>query len=285
MFFDATAVAKAGKKGLPDGMKVDGTGNLFATGPGGVLVFDPDGKHLGTFDTGEATANCGFGDDGSTLYITADMYLAPRPHDDEGEAPGRLRGMTAPQTATVWTVGHSTRPIDEFLGLLAGPRRSAWWRRAAVPRVEAPPAVHGEALVDSLGRRRRRLPSITRPRRPARPAVPGSPNTAWRVEAFNALRGPHGAPPSSSPPSTTCNRPPARPGRPSCASEAVPWRCHRRLIADALIARGWTVLDVMGPKKVEPHGLTEFARLNGSVVTYPSEPLFGPTPDPRETPT
>ena len=50
-------------------------GNLFATGPGGVLVFAPDGTHLGTLATGEATANCGWGDDGSTLYITADMYL------------------------------------------------------------------------------------------------------------------------------------------------------------------------------------------------------------------
>jgi gluconolactonase len=63
------------KKGLPDGMKVDASGNLDATGPGGVYVFDPDGTHLGTLATGEATANCAFGDDGSTLYMTADMYL------------------------------------------------------------------------------------------------------------------------------------------------------------------------------------------------------------------
>jgi len=60
---------------LPDGLKVDYYGNLFATGPGGVLVLTPEGKHLGTIDTGEATANCAWGDDGSTLYITADMYL------------------------------------------------------------------------------------------------------------------------------------------------------------------------------------------------------------------
>ena len=56
-------------------MKVDQDGNLFATGPGGVLIFAPDGTHLGTLATGEATANCGWGDDGSVLYITADMYL------------------------------------------------------------------------------------------------------------------------------------------------------------------------------------------------------------------
>ena len=75
VFFDSTPWAKAGRKGLPDGMKVDRAGNLFATGPGGVVVFDPDGTHLGTFNTGEATANCGWGEDGSTLFITADMYI------------------------------------------------------------------------------------------------------------------------------------------------------------------------------------------------------------------
>jgi gluconolactonase len=75
VFFDSTAFVKAGRKGLPDGMKVDASGNLFATGPGGVLLFSPTGEHLGTINTGEATANCAWGDDGSWLYITADMYL------------------------------------------------------------------------------------------------------------------------------------------------------------------------------------------------------------------
>jgi gluconolactonase len=74
VFADVTS-SVPGKKGLPDGMKVDAAGNLFATGPGGVLVFAPDGTHLGTFNTGEATANCGWGEDGSVLYITADMYI------------------------------------------------------------------------------------------------------------------------------------------------------------------------------------------------------------------
>jgi gluconolactonase len=75
VFFDATAEAKAGKKGLPDGMKVDDKGNLFATGPGGVYVFSPAGKHLGTISTGEPTANCAFGDDGTVLYMTANNKL------------------------------------------------------------------------------------------------------------------------------------------------------------------------------------------------------------------
>lgn len=74
IFADVTS-STPGKKGLPDGMKVDASGNLFASGPGGILVMAPDGTHLGTFSTGQATANCGWGGDGSTLYITADMYL------------------------------------------------------------------------------------------------------------------------------------------------------------------------------------------------------------------
>lgn len=74
VFYDATRLV--GKlPGLPDGMKVDKEGNLFATGPGGVHIFAPDGTHLGRIDTGEKTANCAWGDDGSVLYMTADMYL------------------------------------------------------------------------------------------------------------------------------------------------------------------------------------------------------------------
>jgi gluconolactonase len=74
LFYNVTTMVRS-KKGLPDGMKVDEKGNLFATGPGGVFIFSPEGKHLGTIDTGQATANCAWGDDGSTLYITADMYI------------------------------------------------------------------------------------------------------------------------------------------------------------------------------------------------------------------
>jgi len=76
VFYDVTRhVGKPGYKGLPDGLKVDRQGNLFATGPGGVWVFTPDGTPLGRINPGQATANCGFGQDGSMLYLTADMYL------------------------------------------------------------------------------------------------------------------------------------------------------------------------------------------------------------------
>ena len=74
-FFNAETVKKPGLKGGCDGMKVDKAGNIFTTGPGGVLVISSAGKHLGTLLTGQQTGNCAWGDDGSTLYICADMYL------------------------------------------------------------------------------------------------------------------------------------------------------------------------------------------------------------------
>ncbi len=74
VFYDASS--EYGKrKGSPDGMTVDVMGNLFATGPGGVHVISPRGELLGRIDTGEATSNCCWGEDGSVLYMTADMYL------------------------------------------------------------------------------------------------------------------------------------------------------------------------------------------------------------------
>ena len=74
VFYDATD--QVGKeKGLPDGLKVNREGILFATGPGGVLIFNPDAKLLGVIKTGEATSNCAFGPDQKLLYITADNFL------------------------------------------------------------------------------------------------------------------------------------------------------------------------------------------------------------------
>lgn len=75
VLLDASALVREGREGVPDGMTVDRQGNLFASGPGGVLVISPEGRHLGTILTGRATANATFGDDGSSLYITADMDL------------------------------------------------------------------------------------------------------------------------------------------------------------------------------------------------------------------
>ena len=73
--FDATPWAAEKRPGLPDGLKTDKTGHIFASGPGGIHIFTPAGKRLGTLNIGEAISNCGWGNDGSVLYITADSYL------------------------------------------------------------------------------------------------------------------------------------------------------------------------------------------------------------------
>ena len=71
LFFDAVPLLKRGLPGTCDGLKVDTRGNVFTTAPGGVAVLSPKGKHLGTILIG-LTSNCNWGDDGATLYVTAD---------------------------------------------------------------------------------------------------------------------------------------------------------------------------------------------------------------------
>ncbi len=84
VFFDVTAESE---DGLPDGMKADVLGNLYCAGPGGLWIFSPDGKHLGTIKPGETPANCNWGNDGTTLYITARTGLYRIKLAVKGEAP------------------------------------------------------------------------------------------------------------------------------------------------------------------------------------------------------
>jgi gluconolactonase len=72
VFADVSAEPESG---VPDGMKIDSRGNIWATGPGGIWVFTPDGKHLGTIKPPEQPANCAWGDDRKSLYITAETGL------------------------------------------------------------------------------------------------------------------------------------------------------------------------------------------------------------------
>jgi len=78
VLFDATPLFgdRPGHGGVPDGLKVDERGNLWATGPGGVLILSPEGRLLGRLLPGHTTANCAWGDDGRTLYLTSDSILA-----------------------------------------------------------------------------------------------------------------------------------------------------------------------------------------------------------------
>lgn len=75
LIYDATGMVKKGIPGLPDGLKIDKDGNLWSSGPGGMIILSPAGKLLGRIEMGELTSNCAWGNDGSTLYMTVDGYL------------------------------------------------------------------------------------------------------------------------------------------------------------------------------------------------------------------
>ena len=179
--------------------------------------------------------------------------------------------MTA--NRAVWTVGHSTRALDEFIELLAGSSIGLVADVRKLPGSTRYPHFDAEALAPELARvgiKYRHYPDLGG-RRGKR--EPDSPNTAWRVDAFNAFAD-HMATPEFLAAIDDLTAVAAETPTAVMCSEAVPWRCHRRLIADALTVRGWDVFDIMTPKKVTPHTLTDFARVEGAHITYPSEPLF-----------
>jgi gluconolactonase len=76
VFADASDLVGEDAPGLPDGLSIGVGGHLFATGPGGVLIFSPQGDRLGRIETGTAIANCAFGNDGRTLYMTSHGFIA-----------------------------------------------------------------------------------------------------------------------------------------------------------------------------------------------------------------
>jgi len=94
IFADMTGIAGRDLPGLPDGMCVDSGGNLWATGPGGVHVFAPDGRELGLVATGAAVSNCTFGGpDGRTLYMTSTHQLAALRTNVRGAAARAAKGL------------------------------------------------------------------------------------------------------------------------------------------------------------------------------------------------
>ncbi|HYE21560.1 MAG TPA: DUF488 domain-containing protein [Tepidisphaeraceae bacterium] len=171
---------------------------------------------------------------------------------------------------TVFTVGHSTRSLDELVEILrahgvagiADVRRFAGSRR--LPHFNAENLA---AELPTLGIIYLACPLLGGRRKPDA----GTVNTGWRNESFRAYADYMQTPAFLEGLDALMDRAEAVPLAMMCA-EAVPWRCHRSLIADALVVRGWTVLDVMSRTKVTPHKLTNFARVEGTRITYPGDP-------------
>ena len=173
----------------------------------------------------------------------------------------------AKTTRTIYTVGHSTRTLDELVEILRGHdvhgiadvRRFAGSRRL--------PHFNAENLattLPALGLTYLPCPHLGGRRKPD----PDSPNTGWRNASFRAYADYMQTPPFLEALDALMQQANHTPLALMCA-EAVPWRCHRSLIADALLVRGWQVLDLMSAKKATLHKLTSFAKVTGTRIDYP----------------
>ena len=173
-----------------------------------------------------------------------------------------------------YTIGHSTRSIQEFLELIREQGIKQLIDVRTVPRSRTNPQFNRELLPESLravGIEWEHAPALGGLRRPS----PDSPNTAWRNANFRGYAD-HMA-------SREFERAldhVIEVGRSEnvvlmCA-EAVPWRCHRSLIADALLARGFEVTEIIGRGQSRPHKMTSFARVEDGRVSYPEPDACAP---------
>ncbi|MGP4033432.1 DUF488 domain-containing protein [Pseudarthrobacter sp. 1C304] len=170
---------------------------------------------------------------------------------------------------TIFTVGHSTHPIDEFIGILEAHGLKRLIDVRTVPKSRHNPQFNTDALAASV-----RTRGITYRRMAAlgglRHARKDSPNGAWRNASFRGYADYMQTEDFSAAVEQLMDRGRAGNAAIMCA-EAVPWRCHRSLIGDALLVRNVEVLDIMTATSAKPHTLTSFARVEGTRVWYPPD--------------
>jgi uncharacterized protein (DUF488 family) len=169
--------------------------------------------------------------------------------------------------ATVFTIGHSTRSVEEMTGLLGEANVRVVADVRAFPSSRRHPQFNRDALVQWLaaaGLEYAHLPGLGGRRSP----VPGSLNTAWRETAFQGYADHMSTPEFKRALAELESVARDRATAIMCA-EAVWWQCHRQLIADALVARGHEVRHIMSGGNAPAHTLTAFARVADGRVTYP----------------
>jgi uncharacterized protein (DUF488 family) len=168
---------------------------------------------------------------------------------------------------TVFTIGHSTRPIAEFLALLKAHGVTRVIDVRTIPKSRHNPQFGRAELSAALHRARmhyRHVPALGGLRRPRRDSI----NTAWRNLSFRGYADYMQTAEFAAALERALVLAAAEPSAFMCA-EAVPWRCHRSLIADALVARGIEVCEIASATRATVHTLTPWARVNGHRVTYP----------------
>ncbi|SKA30204.1 Protein of unknown function, DUF488 [Enhydrobacter aerosaccus] len=170
---------------------------------------------------------------------------------------------------TVFTVGHSTLPIEQFIALLRAYRIDCVVDIRTVPKSRHNPQFNGDALEASLnaaGIEYEALPGLGGLRRPRKDSV----NGGWRNDSFRGYADYMQTEPFAKALATLIALSRPRHAAIMCA-EAVPWRCHRSLVADALIVRGIPVVEILSETSHRPHKLTPFADVKGTSITYPPE--------------
>ena len=175
----------------------------------------------------------------------------------------------------VHTVGHSTLPLDQFLALLRAHDVTALADVRQFPASRRHPHFARGALAEGLagaGVDYAWLPALGGRRSPR----PGSRHVGWRNPSFRAYADHMESPEFAAGLDELLARAGVRPTAIMCA-EAVPWRCHRQLIADALIARGVEVRHILSTAPAGAHRLTSFARVEGDRVMYDGGQLALPT--------
>ena len=168
----------------------------------------------------------------------------------------------------VLTIGHSTRPIDVFTALLAANGVAHLMDVRTIPKSRHNPQFNSDALAGSLrdvGIAYTHVPGLGGLRR----ASPDSINAAWRNPSFRGYADYMQTPAFAEHLAEVIELAKSERVALMCA-EAVPWRCHRSLIADALVARGIAVEEIVSETRRTPHRLTPFARVDGVTVTYPA---------------
>ena len=167
----------------------------------------------------------------------------------------------------VFTVGHSTRTLDEFIGLLEANGVKVLVDIRTIPRSRRNPQFNADSLPGSLagkGIDYLRLPGLGGLRHARR----DSPNTGWRNLSFRGYADYMQTPEFALSLEELIALASQAKAAVMCA-EAVPWRCHRWLVADALLVRGTAVEHIVGPGTRRPHRLTQWARVDDGRISYP----------------
>jgi uncharacterized protein (DUF488 family) len=175
----------------------------------------------------------------------------------------------------IFTVGHSTRSLAELVAILQSHGVEAVADVRLIPRSRRYPHFNDETLAVELPRAGiAYLPmkSLGGRRRHDRQSTV---NAGWRNMSFRGYADFMQTPAFLQALEELIAQARVRPTATMCA-EAVPWRCHRSLISDALLVRGWQVMDILGLEKASPHKLTSFARVDGTGITYPLEHVEAP---------